>query len=270
MDAFLADPSPLALALASAGRTAWAEAAATRLHTSLPMYLAALGVPVLTAEGEAEVVLGGEGVHPLADWIENGLDSFDMRDYLRSWGTVHVTLAKKGGNGRPSVVGRYVNVPFRHAVPGAAGGAARAAAAQSAGSAEPHQISDFGHAYARLMTRIQAKYRQSPGQIAKNMTSAVEGAAQMGRRRVQQPDIELLRPRHTTGPYDSAKLGAKKVGSGGLMTWRRMSVDAAGNPTNADAWMHPGIVAHHFVDAAADAVARVAPFYAAAALGGEL
>jgi hypothetical protein len=235
--------------VAASARVHWIRLAQTELRSSRQSYIQ--GIQEVEAEpGSRSIALVGW----LANAIEAGIDSFDLRDTL---------LGPNARNRRQAADGTwYANVPFRHGTPGSSGLAGSPMGA-------PYAPAGPGSRAGGPMSSDQASA------FGKAIYAAAKQLGKKGRSKTlpRPPGDPLLRPHHTTSiytgmrrerkPYVNVETGKTTVQTQ-YGTFRRIS------EKNTTGWIHPGIEPHGYAEKVSEHVRRIAPTVIAAALKGAM
>jgi hypothetical protein len=228
--------------VAASARAKWQRLAQTELHTTRQSYIE--GIQEVESEpGLRSIALVGW----LANAVENGMDSFDLRETLLGPNATTRRASRSGG--------WYANVPFRHGTPGSTG-----LAGQPMGS--PYAPAG---ALSRAGGPLTADAAKALGKAVYAAAKRLSSRGPHGKGRTTVPASEggpLLRPHHATGiytgmrherkPYVNPTTGKTTVQST-YGTFRRISTE------NTTGWIHPGIEPHRFVEQVADHVGVIVP-----------
>lgn len=194
--------------------------ASTELKLSRAEYKRALGMPkVNVRQGRAVIELNGT----LANWVEDGIDPFDM----------HETILSGPGVDKNAEGDAYARVPFRHMGPSAKGATPMGMQYRNTGGIDVVSLGKKVYSYAKDVG-------SKPGQ-AKEMPGGLFPKIQPNSRQVGPYKADA----HTHDPFKGMRREQASTGSQ-LKTYRTIS-DAVPNK-----WYHPGIEAHNFFDRASE------------------
>jgi len=233
----------------------WRNLAARELHSSRQTYIDGIQEPVAST-GERTIALVGW----LPNAIENGLDSFDLRETLLGSNSRarRPIWSESGRSGGRMQVGWYANIPFRHGTPGSSGLAGQPMGAPHAegtrqGTMEAPAAQQFGKEIYQAAKQLRTKGGRGKGPMA--LPSSQAGPK--------------LSPHHSTSiytgmrrvrkPYKNERTGKTTVQSQ-YFTWRRISTE------NSNGWIHPGIEPRRLSEKVEDYIHQVAPGVVQAAI----
>jgi hypothetical protein len=236
------------LDMVSAGsRNEWIKLARQNLESSKSEYIRGIQ-PVETTPKVRVIALVGW----LANAVESGLESFDLRDTLLS-GRSTIRRAARGG-------GFYARVPFRHGTPGSRG---------QAGTPMGRAYGPIAESSRRVGGLMGADAAKALGKkvyaVAKNLAPTQRGvpghrlpagmAPLLRGPNPSHPDPRMRRG-HATDIYAGMARSEhqyEKATQAQYMTFRTISTRVV------HGWIHPGIQARHLADKVGDYVARIVP-----------
>jgi len=213
-------------AAAEAAHEYWRKLAQQGLRSSRDTYLAALSPPMALGD-KAVIELSGQ----LADYVENGMPSWDMKQMLdlsTTWATGYYQIfANQYGKGRKwHETGRYRNVPFLHDILGKSGTGTAPALRYGKTHTRRARLSAAKAQKVELSVKSAAKKLRGMGRLHDGMGPKIRGA------HVNDPFSGMYRPKMRI-------LG----GQARYATFRRMS-----DHSPAGSWMHPGIHARNYAE----------------------
>jgi len=239
-------------ALASVAHAKWIRLAQTELGSSSSDYAGQIG-EVQVQPGMRTITLSGDGTRGwLANAIEGGLAPYDMRLTL---------LGEKAKMRHPMKNGGwYMNVPFRHMVPGSRRGQAMGGAyggeKTMGGAWSEGAVAELGKAIYEAAKALRERTQSSPGGAGVWKQGATQEAKDK-RLPAGVGGVGLLRPHHTTDIYAGmmrVRQTYKSAEQSQYTTFRRISSNSS-----PDKWQHPGIQARHLAQKVIEHVRAYAP-----------
>lgn len=238
------------LNLAMSAQAKWISLAGKRYRTARRDYVAGIQAPKVSGQ---RAVVSLVGVLP--NMLEQGVEAFRLHDVLLGPRVPEVGPGQKGKR-KAADGGYYRSIPFRHATPGSIGFAGNPLGRAYQGHPEVDDAGEMGRKVYQAAQRLRPTKGQPYGPVewGERLTS--------GHMKAAGADVPLLKRQHSVNIYEDMVRQEKtyeRATQAQYMTWRRISVDAEGQPRPMGKWLHPGLAPANLVHEVAAHVAKIAP-----------